>query len=145
MRHLAVCMTAAAVLASLAGCGVIGDLLQPTTVTVRLVNNGDFDVDVVLYISGNQDVAKALLTSLGDKIEYTVGKGETVTFSRDCDDLQAIIVDKADLKVLGGIGPEAESDVLRDGDDFGCGDTITFTFDHSLVVLDFDVTVTVTD
>ena len=34
-------------------------------------------------------------------------------------------------------------DVLRDGDDFRCGDTFVFTFDHSLVLVDFDVSVSV--
>ena len=34
-------------------------------------------------------------------------------------------------------------DVLRDGDDFSCGDTIVFTFDHSGILVDFDVTVSI--
>ncbi|MCH7884473.1 MAG: hypothetical protein IIC01_04415, partial [Planctomycetes bacterium] len=51
--------------------------------------------------------------------------------------------DDADLLILGDIGPEANSDVLRDGDDFSCGDTIVFTFDHSGILVDFDVIVSV--
>ena len=34
-----------------------------------------------------------------------------------------------------------KTDVLRDGDEFGCGDTITFTFDHSDALFDFFITV----
>jgi hypothetical protein len=47
--------------------------------------------------------------------------------------------------VVGEIGPETDTGVLRDGDDFGCGDRITFTFDHSAVIVDFDVTVDVSN
>lgn len=141
MKRLLTCVCLAGVLVPVGGCEIVLDILQPKIVTVRLVNNGSFDVDVELYISGTQEILESLLTSTGTKIEYTLEAGETVTFSRDCDDLQAIIIDNADLKVLGGIGPSADTDVLRDGTDFSCGDTITFTFDHSLVVVDFDITV----
>jgi len=54
-------------------------------------------------------------------------------FSKDCDNLQAIIISDADLEVVG----EEDTGTLRDGDDFGCGDTIIFTFD----LIDFDITV----
>ena len=46
-------------------------------------------------------------TSLLDAIRHTkVAAGESVSVSRDCDELQAIVVNDADLKVLGGVGPE---------------------------------------
>jgi len=125
------------------GCDALAELFGSDTVTVQLVNDGDLDVEVEIYISDQQEIPELLLTELGTRLEYTVEPGETVTFSRSCDDLQAIIVSSADLQVIGDIGPETSSDVLRDGDDFSCGDTIVFTFDHSLVLIDFDVTVTV--
>jgi hypothetical protein len=40
------------------------------------------------------------------------------------------MIDDADLQIVGGIGPETDTRVYRDGDDFNCGDSITFTFDH---------------
>lgn len=131
------------VLMTVAGCDALFSLFQPNTVRVLLVNNGDFDVEVDLYISDEQDVPEAVLTSLGTQLEYTVAPGASASFSRDCNDLQAIIVDDADLRIVGGIGPETDTGVFRDGDDFNCGDTIIFTFDHSGILIDFDVSFTV--
>lgn len=125
------------------GCGALIGLLSPDTTRVRLLNNGAFDVDIVLYIDDDQEIPGDLLTEVGTRLEYTVPPGETRTFSRDCDALQAIVIDDADLAVVGQVGPNAETEVLRDGDDFGCGDTIEFTFDHSAVLVDFDISVAV--
>ena len=72
-----------------------------------------------------------------------VGDDDTRSFTQSCDDLQAIMIEDADLQIIGGIGPEANTDVLRDGDDFGCGDTIVFTFDHSDLIFDFEIEVDV--
>ena len=139
MRALIGGMLCAAATLPLASCDALS-LLLPTTVTVRLVNNSEFPVEVKLYTSDTQEFLDFVLTELGDERNYTIPAGETVTFTEACDDLQAIVIDDADLQVLGGIGPEATSDELHDGDDFGCGDTITFTFSHSANILDFDVT-----
>jgi len=126
------------------GCDALTEFFGADTVTVALVNNSSLglDVEVEIYISDQQEIPELLLTELGTKLEYTIEAGETVTFSRSCDDLQAIVVSNAELKIIGDIGPEASSDVLRDGDDFSCGDTIVFTFDHSILLVDFDVTAT---
>ena len=65
---------------------------------------------------------------------------DAFTFTRDCDDLQAIMIEDADLQVLGGlITPDADTDVLRDGSDFGCGDTLTFTFSHPDIALSLNI------
>ena len=126
----------------MAGC--TGRLFpRPTSVTVNLVNHSDFAVEVDLYISNEQDVPESILVTLGEKIEFTVPAGETRTFTRDCDDLQAIIISDADLMVIGQIGPSADTDVLRDGTQFNCGDTIDFTFDHSPAIVDFAITTSV--
>ena len=66
-----------------------------------------------------------------------IGPGEMYTFSRPCDDLQAIVIHDADLGVVGDV--DDSSDVLVDGTDFNCGDTITFTFSHADVVLPIDL------
>jgi hypothetical protein len=123
-----------------AGCDALIGLLPTAQTRVELVNNGDFPVEVELFYDNEQDIPESLLTTdAGTRVVFNVGVGETSSFSRDCDDLQAIIVSDADLLIIGGIGPEASSNVLRDGDDFGCGDTIVFTFDHSNLLVDFDV------
>ena len=145
MRCLFGVLSIVGLLLPLAGCDAFPGVIIGDQVRVMLVNDGDFDVEIVIYIDDNQNIPKALLTENGTKLEYTVEPGETRTFLRDCDDLQAIIIDDADLQVVGGAGPETNTDVLRDGDDFGCRDTIVFTFDHTWVLIDFDVTVEVQD
>ena len=127
----------------LSGCDALDDIIGGNTVTVRLVNQSDFDVDVTLYYYDHQDVDETLLVLLGDEVEYTIGDDDTRSFTQSCDDLQAIMIEDADLQIIGGIGPEANTDVLRDGDDFGCGDTIVFTFDHSDLIFDFEIEVDV--
>jgi len=127
---------------ALAGCVNLGDLL-PRTTTVRLVNDGDFDVEVTIAISDEQDIPEDLLTELGTELSFTLGPGEATSFSRNCDDLQAIIVEDAELKVIGQVGPHTSSTVLRDGSQFFCRDTITFTFTHSALIVDFDVSTAV--
>lgn len=129
------------------GCGVVGDLAgilgsltNNKSVTVELVNaSPDFDVDVQLFYGDEQDTIESLLTNFGTEVEQIIGPGETYRFTRDCEDLQAIIIEDADLRVLSGLGPEDSTDVLRDGTDFSCGDTLVFTFDHSAAILDFAV------
>jgi hypothetical protein len=128
---------------AISGCDALFDLIRPRIVTAQFVNNGDFTVDLTLYYSDIQDIPELLLTETGEKAEISIPAGATRVFSRDCDDVQAIIIDDADLRVIGGVGPETSTDVLRDGDDFSCGSRITFTFDHSEAIVDFDVTVSV--
>ncbi len=144
MRGAQLGATAAVVATMCGGCGLV-DVLLPTQVTVRLVNNSDFPVELTMFISDEQDIPEALLTSdeFAEELTFTIAAGATQTFTRDCDALQAMIIDDADLDVALGLGPETRTEVLRDGDDFGCGDIVTFTFDHSAQILDFDVTISV--
>lgn len=127
-------------LITLSGCDAILFVLNPQATTVELVNNGDFPVEVTLFIDDDQDIPEDVLTNLGTELQFVVPAGRSVVFSRDCDSLQALIVEDADLLIVGEIGPEASTDVLRDGSDFDCNDILTLTFDHSAVILDFDVT-----
>jgi len=130
-------------LCPLAGCDVLLAILTPSSMIISLVNNSDFPITVSLYTSDTQEIPALLITSNGEQSIFAVPAGETVTFIRPCDDVQAIVVDDADLLIIGGFGPEANSDVLRDNTDFSCGDTIFFTFDHTDLLLDFDVTTSV--
>ena len=129
----------------LAGCGIDFSILLPEVRTaVRVVNDADFAVDVELYFDDEDDIPEEILTQL-DSMEFIIAPGEVFAFSRPCDDLRAIIIDDADLLVLGGVGPETDTGVLREGDEFECGDTIEFRFDHSEVILDFGIDVTVSE
>ena len=139
-RFVATTILSLAAATVVVGCDALLGILGPTSVTVLLVNTGDFDVSVELYISDEQDVPSFLITERGDRLDFLVPAGDTVSFAQSCDDMQVIVIEDADLLVLGGAGPEANSDVLRDHDDFSCGDVITFTFAHSDAILDFDVT-----
>lgn len=134
---------------ALIGClalSVAGCPLTPTQTTIELVNAGSFPVEVTLYISDTQEIPEVLLTTLGTEIQRTVPASQTVTIAYECDELQAVIVDDADLQLLGEIGPQTSSDdVLRDGTDFGCGDTIRFSFSHPLLPTRLDLTTTVVD
>lgn len=131
----------AGVLPWLIGCDVLTDILLPSTVTVSLVNDSpDFDVEAMLIYHDDEDVLEVVLPEVGTEREFTIEPGGTATFIRDCDVLQAVVIDDADLLIIGGVGPETSSDILRMGEDFECGDEIIFTFTHGDLLLDFDVT-----
>ena len=124
----------------LASCDTLLNLLQPNQDTVRLVNNGSFDIQVTVVTSDNQLVTQDLLDSPGATTQYTIAAGQTQTFTRSCSQLQAIRIKDAELLVIGQVGPHTSSDVFRDGTDFHCGATLTFTFQHSALLLDFNET-----
>ncbi len=128
------------------GCDALTALLvaPPTTVTVAFVNtSADFGVEVDFYYSDQDDIPRDLLIAVedGERI-FSIPAGETVSFPLLCTAAQAMIVDDSDLLILGGLGPEDDTDVLYDGDDFSCGDTITFTFSHTAAITDFAVNAT---
>lgn len=142
-RNIVALIGLSTLLPILCGCDALLDIILSTTTTVELVNNSDFDVEVLLYFDDTQEVPGILLVETGTRLEFTIPPGETRRFSRPCDDLQAIVIDDADLRVLGGVGPEANTEVLRDGTDFSCGSRIRFTFDHTAAILDFAITTSV--
>ncbi len=120
------------------------DLIPPAQVTVTLTNtSADFDVDATIFFDDEDDLPRDLLIEVGQQRDFTIPPGESVSFSADCDALRAIVLEDADLRVVIGVSPETDSGVLRDGDDFECGDEIVFTFTHSILLVDFDVDVTV--
>ena len=94
---------------SLAGCdsleGVL-DLLQPTSTKVTLANNTEASVDGTLLYHDEQDVPEFLLSDVGTEFDFDLEPGGLTTFSLDCDDLQAVQIEDADLRLLFGIGPE---------------------------------------
>jgi hypothetical protein len=139
MKNPKVYLLVLAGLALAAGCDAVRQILGPSETSVRLVNDSDFPVEVDLYYGDEQDTIEAVLTETGTNVQRTIDAGDIYSFSDDCDNLQAIVIVDADLRVLSGLGPEDSTDVLRDGTDFSCGDTITFTFDHSAILTDFAI------
>lgn len=139
MKKTITTVLALAILVITPGCDALINALNANLVTVRLVNNSSFSVDGSLYIGEEQNVLRDVLIELGDERTFDLEAGTMQTFSMACDDLQAIVIGDADLRVATGVSPETSSDVLRDGDDFRCGDTIIFTFSHSALIVDFDV------
>lgn len=139
MKKLMMAVGLAGGLIAMIGCDALTGIFLPTTVIVTLLNTTGFNVDVQLFYDNEQDLPKFLLTEIGEEIEATVLPGVPFSFTRSCDDLQAIVINDADLRLLGGLGPEANTDVLRDGDDFSCGDQIVFTFSYDESLLDFDI------
>jgi hypothetical protein len=128
------------VTASCDSLGGLTDVLNPRKTTVRLENNSDtFDVHVVLYYGDDQNVLEALFTNVGTRREFTIAPNDVEQFSLDCDALQAIMIDKAELQVIGSIGPEDGTGVYRDGSDFNCRDTLVFTFDGQLLPPDLNI------
>jgi hypothetical protein len=130
--------------AFIGACGLLAPLLGCPgfldQTSVRLVNNASFPVDVTVFIDDDQNILRALLTGIGTELNFTVQPGDTVAFTRSCDDLQAIVIDDAELRVLGGIiRPNEDTEVFRDGDDFGCGDVLTFTFTRNLLGTDLQI------
>jgi hypothetical protein len=97
-------------------------------------------VDGTLLYYDEQDIPELLLSELGTEFDFDLEPGDLATFSLDCDELQAVQIEDADMRLLFGIGPETSSEVLRDGDDFGCGNEIVFTFTS---FPEFDVNITV--
>ncbi|MDM8007526.1 MAG: hypothetical protein QUV05_15410 [Phycisphaerae bacterium] len=129
MKRLA-CLALVGLVLPLVGACDLMKLLQGNATTVQLANSGDYPVIVELRYSDNQYELQAVLEEFGNELTYTIAAGEAVTFFKDCEDLQAILIRKADLDLVGSVGPSASTDILRDGDDFGCGDIITYTFSH---------------
>ncbi len=125
------------------GCDALVGLLKPTSVNVRVVNNGTFPVSSTFYIAEDSDILDVLITTFGTQIENTVDAGQSLSFTRSCNDLGAIQLREADLQVVGSIGPETDTNILREGEDFSCGDTIVFTFTNTELPLDLNVTVTI--
>lgn len=124
------------------GCNVLGDLFGPGVI-VTLVNDGDFDVDATIAFSSDPNISEADLIASGTEIELTIPPGESRSIRRDCLELRAVMIETAELQVIGGFGPTTQSEVIREGQgspQVFCQGFVTFTFDHNDSLVDFDVT-----
>ena len=117
------------------GCAELLELLGSNQVTVRFVNDTPFPIDVEAYYSEDDDALEALLTTFGEELTFTLNAGQTQTLQRSCADFGSFIIDRAEARVLGSLGPDAGTDVFRQEDDFACGDTLTFRFTGDLLTL----------
>lgn len=124
--------------ATFAGCDALLGLLNSRSVTVVLQNDAGGDLNVELFYDEQQDIPEFSLETLGEEVNRSIAPGSSATFTRSCDDLQAIQITDAEVN-LGLSSPNVSSAVFRDGDDFFCGDTITFTFTANTLGTDLDV------
>ena len=118
------------------GCDALRSLIVPSTVTVRFVNRAGASVDVSMRYSDIEDITKSLLEVVGTQRESTIAafdEGDLGPF--ECEEFRAVMIDDADLNVLGDV--DGSTGAFRDGEDFNCGDTLVFTFTSpSAFVLD---------
>jgi hypothetical protein len=140
MRTRLFTLSIVAVAMAMLGCNGLLDALGPSTTTVTLVNSGSGTLTVQIFTGTNQNASDFELEGFGDEQNITVPANSTRTFSLPCDDLQALLVADADVDIFAGIGPSADLDVLRDGTDFNCGDTVTLTFTYTLLPPNLTIT-----
>ena len=123
-------------------CSDLTDLFGPAT-AVTLVNNADDDVRVTIAYSSNGDISESDLRNSGTEIEITIPNGESRSFRRNCVAMRAVMVESAQLELIGDFGPTASSNVIRQAQGtptFVCPGFLTFTFDSDNA-FDLDVTV----
>lgn len=107
---------------------------------VILINTTNYSVDGRLFYDEEQTLPASGLEVLGTEVTFSIPAGQSFSFNRDCEDLQAIFIKDADMRVAPGVSPETESDVYREPDDFSCGRTITFTFSQNQAGTELNVT-----
>ncbi len=138
MQHFSRLVVVGGVLA-LAGCDALS-LFLPNTVTVSLINNGTLPVDGQLFYDSDESALDLLndisaldnfIREFGDEIQFDLAGGETMTFTRSCNDLQVIFIDDANVRLAGIVTSDDNTDPIREGQDFVCGSTITYTFESN--------------
>lgn len=138
MKRLVVVLAAVAILSlgatSEVSCNV-PDIVVVTpplhVVTVKYVNDAEADVAVSLLSLKDDDKDEDDLRDDGRQYDTLVAQGATETVVLDCDRAGSLMIDRAKLFVVGDIGPSTGSDAFHMGDDYGCGDQITFDFYNS--------------
>lgn len=139
MKSRAIIIPVAILSSALVGCQALLDFLAPNSFTVTFVNDSDtYDVELTLATAENENTPEDVLQLLGDERNITVGPGQTVVRVFNCDAIGALMIETAELQSP-LIQPDTESGVWRLSEDFVCGDEIVFTFTHSDVLIDFDV------
>ncbi len=135
-RTLAILFLSLAVLIP-TGCDSLIGLLQLDIVTVVMINEGNDNIEGELYYASEQLLPREAIIAGGERVNFDLRAGETFVFSRDCDDLQAILIADADVQSV--FGQNESTSTLRDGTDFNCGDRITYRFRYNDLGLNFDI------
>lgn len=126
----------------LAGCGWINPSLLPEqSVDMQIRNATDHSVTFTLYI-GDDDLTERDLKDEGEQVSSYLFPGEQTLIRRSCRDVQSILLEaKMDIvDIIAGFGPHADSGVIRDDEDFDCGETVWFEL-SSTVSRGFDMDV----
>lgn len=103
-----------------------GGCPQPLSV-IELSNQASETIRVRLYASDQQTVPEDVLIATGQVTEIDVLPGQTRVLTRSCLDLRSLLV-QGELRVLDIVGQPAMSDTLRSGEDYRCGERLSFTF-----------------
>lgn len=139
MRKFASLALVALATSALTGCSFLLDLLPTSQVQVEFVNDTDFSVTVQAFYNEDDDALELVLEETGTEVNQTIPAGETRSFTRNCADLGAIYIERAELNVVGSIGPEDGTGVQRQGSNFDCGETLRFTFTGNALDLNISV------
>lgn len=112
------------------GCPSFG-LFGPAPVTVELVNVTSNPVDPLLWADPDllfapEDVAIDInFVAIGDPL----AAGEVVTVTLDCVDAGTLLADGDLILGPGGATPSTNLLLLREGEHFICGDTVSFYYE----------------
>jgi hypothetical protein len=134
-----VCLVA---VVAMSGCGRVPGVLsalgvRPKTITLRLINETAFAVDPGIYVSSVDVIGDLIFDGITESL-LTVGinrqdfgdlqPGEIVTRTYDCDQFDVVMAKNAEIRTGVGFSPGDDSDLFIDGEDFGCGDTVTVRY-----------------
>jgi hypothetical protein len=119
----------------LAGANCVPE--RQTSIVLR--NQTNFTVDVELYYHHRQEIPQFLIDETGTRMTFSIPPNGVESFSRPCEDLQAIYIKDAQMRVLPGISPDANTRIYREPDDFGCANTLTFTFTQNVIATSLNV------
>lgn len=128
VRRLFVSGTALLVLLAASGCpGFSLDFPLLGDVRVELVNDTSFDV--APHIVFSEDDGLSGLLGARELSTGLIPPGEVIAFTFDCDRLGLILSENPEQILPGDLVAIADSSSRFERDEeFGCGDTLTFTF-----------------
>ena len=135
MRTTARIIRALAPLVALSG-GCVIEPPPPSPITVKLVNWTTLDVQPNFYSSASATdtaglfVAGNLRTDFTDRAFAELRRGETMTLTLECNDIQSLGVDAPLLfnAVLMTVTTSTDRVFLQRGPDFDCGATVRFVY-----------------
>ncbi len=135
-------LTPIGLILTLGGCGFGLDIFLPSTVTITFVNGiADFEIQGTVVFDNREAFIKEDLLGFGEERSFSVDGGRSFSLTPlDCGDVESLVLDRAELLVIGDLGPSTDSEILRIDEDFDCGDEIVFTFTGN--ILDLNVSTT---